>query len=126
MYTVNQEFYGHLINPDQYNIKLTRPDFYMLLTNRPDWEQRYIHPEYIEQLKPNFTFNQPCPDVYWIPIGTEQFCDDLVAIMEGYGKWSDGSNNVCVLFQLFLSILLIKTINLGYKATKWIRSGANT
>lgn len=102
MYTLNLDFYGHLMNPDEYNTQLTRPDFYMMLTNRADWENRYIHPDYAEHLTPNFTFKQPCPDVYWVPIATDEFCDDMVAIMEGFGKWSDGSNNVWMFFFFLL------------------------
>ena len=37
---------------------------------------------------------QPCQDVFWFPMTTERFCDDLVAEMENFGKWSDGSNSV--------------------------------
>lgn len=81
------------MNGDHYNTVLARPDFYMLFDNRPDWEERYIHKEYSKQLEPNVTFQQPCPDVYWFPIVTEKFCDDLVAIVEHNGKWSDGTNN---------------------------------
>lgn len=92
MNILNLEHYGHLINDEYFNIKQTRPDFYMLLSNQADWEQRYIHPEYVELLKPNQTFQQPCTDVYWFPIATDQFCDDMVAIMEGFGKWSGGTN----------------------------------
>lgn len=36
---------------------------------------------------------QPCPDVYWFPIVTEEFCDNLVAMMEDFGQWSGGKNN---------------------------------
>ena len=37
-------------------------------------------------------FPQPCPDVFWYPLFTEQFCDEIVAEMEHLGAWSDGSN----------------------------------
>lgn len=37
---------------------------------------------------------QPCPDVYWFPIVNEKFTKELVAVMEAFGKWSDGSNHV--------------------------------
>ena len=30
--------------------------------------------------------------MYWFPIFTEKFCEELVAEAENYGKWSDGSN----------------------------------
>ncbi|XP_037906818.1 procollagen-lysine,2-oxoglutarate 5-dioxygenase [Hermetia illucens] len=93
MYIINTKTYGHLVNDEDFNLKNTRPDFYTFFTNQRDWEQRYIHPDYAEQFNPNFTHKQPCPDVYWIPIVTEKFCKDLVAIMEAYGKWSDGSNH---------------------------------
>lgn len=92
MYIINDRDYAHLVNSDNFDITVARPDFYTLLTNQKDWEQRYIHPEYYEQLKPNVTYLQPCPDVYWLRIGTERFCQDMVAIMENYGKWSDGTN----------------------------------
>ncbi|XP_037038309.1 procollagen-lysine,2-oxoglutarate 5-dioxygenase isoform X2 [Bradysia coprophila] len=93
LYSMNLKHYGHLMNGEHYNTVLARPDFYMLFDNRPDWEQRYIHKEYSAHLEPNVTFKQPCPDVYWFPIVTEKFCDDLVAIVENHGKWSDGSNS---------------------------------
>ena len=32
-------------------------------------------------------------DVYWFPIVTEEFCDDLIAMMEDYGEWSGGRYN---------------------------------
>lgn len=37
---------------------------------------------------------QPCPDVYWFPIVTPRFCNELVDIVETFGKWSTGSNYV--------------------------------
>lgn len=92
-YTTNFAHYGHLMNGDNFNTVLARPDFYMLFDNRPDWEERYIHKEYSKLFGENVTFKQPCPDVYWFPIVSERFCDDLVAIAENNGKWSDGSNN---------------------------------
>lgn len=92
MYVYNEEHYGHLVNNEDFNPMLTQPEFYMLMSNQMDWENRYLHREYLDQLKPNRTYKQPCPDVYWFPIGNERFCDDLVKIVETYGKWSDGSN----------------------------------
>lgn len=37
---------------------------------------------------------KPCPDVFWFPIVTEQFCKEFIEIMENFGQWSDGTNNV--------------------------------
>lgn len=92
MHTLNLADYGHLINADTYNTLLARPDFYMMLSNRDDWERKYIHEEYAALLEPNVTYQEPCPDVYWFPIVSDHFCDDLVAIMENFGKWSSGDN----------------------------------
>lgn len=92
MHVINIENYGHLVNNEEFNPMLTQPEFYMLRTNQMDWEYRYLHPEYLNLLKPNQTYKQPCPDVYWFPIASERFCDDLVKIVEKFGKWSDGSN----------------------------------
>lgn len=36
----------------------------------------------------------PCPDVYWFPVASPRFCQELIEICETYGKWSDGSNKV--------------------------------
>lgn len=93
MHLYNMDHFGHLVNTDTFNPLLTHPEFYELLTNQRDWENRYIHREYYEQLVPNKTHKQPCTDVYWFPIATEQFADDLVDIVEKYGKWSDGTNS---------------------------------
>lgn len=93
MFVTNDQFYGHLVNGETYNPLLTRPDFYTMLSNPRDWEQRYLHPDYASQLLPDAVHRQPCPDVYWFAMVTERFCDDLVAIMEAFGKWSDGSSN---------------------------------
>lgn len=31
--------------------------------------------------------------MYWFPIVTERFCNELVHMVEAFGKWSDGSNH---------------------------------
>lgn len=93
MYIINDRVYGHLVNSENFNTNVTRPDFYTLFSNKFEWIQKYIHKNYTKQLAANYTYNQPCPDVFWFQIVTDQFCDDLIAIMENYGKWSDGSNS---------------------------------
>ncbi|KAH8411190.1 hypothetical protein KR222_010054, partial [Zaprionus bogoriensis] len=93
MYINNQRYYGHLVNADNFNSTVTRPDFHTLLSNRYDWALKYIHPNYSAQLNESAVIPQPCPDVFWFQIVTDAFCDDLVAIMEAHGGWSDGSNN---------------------------------
>ena len=32
--------------------------------------------------------------MYWFPIVSEKYCDDLIKTMEAFGKWSGGTNQV--------------------------------
>jgi procollagen-lysine,2-oxoglutarate 5-dioxygenase, invertebrate len=93
MFVSNINYYGHLINTDAFDTKRTRPDFYEFFTNSYDWEKRYIHKSYFDQLLPESVPKQPCTDVFWFPIASEIFCETLIDIMETFGKWSDGSPN---------------------------------
>lgn len=93
MYITNINDYGHLINPDNFDIKKTRPEFYELFSNQFDWEKRFIRPDYWDQLLKENVPAQPCPDVFQFPIGTEHFTNSMIDIMEAFGKWSDGSNS---------------------------------
>ncbi|XP_006564743.1 procollagen-lysine,2-oxoglutarate 5-dioxygenase 3 isoform X1 [Apis mellifera] len=93
MYVSNRLDFGHLVNPDSYDITLTHPDLYQIIDNKLDWERRYIHENYSENFNSNQTPLQPCPDVYWFPIVNERFTKELIDVMENFGKWSDGSNH---------------------------------
>lgn len=93
MYVSNLNDYGHLINPDNFDIKRTRPEFYELFSNQFDWEKRFIRPEYYKELLKETVPAQPCPDVYQFPVGTDHFTDSLIDIMEAFGRWSDGSSS---------------------------------
>ncbi|KAL0277165.1 UNVERIFIED_CONTAM: hypothetical protein PYX00_004535 [Menopon gallinae] len=92
MYVSNRIDFGHLINPQNFDPSRTHPDFYEIFDNKWDWEQRYLHENYSENLNPDNKPLQPCPDVYWFPVASPRFCRELIEIMEAYGKWSDGSN----------------------------------
>ncbi|EDV97127.1 GH16659, partial [Drosophila grimshawi] len=92
MYVSNQRYLGHLVNAENFNSTVVRPDFHTLFSNRYDWTIKYIQPNYSAQLNESMVIPQPCPDVYWLHIVTDAFCDDLVAIMEAFGKWSEGKN----------------------------------
>lgn len=50
-----------------------------------------MSPTRISQPRPPL---QPCPDVYWFPLLSEQMCDELVEEMESYGQWSGGRHEV--------------------------------
>ena len=66
----------------------------VLYFNRNDWEKRYLHENYSLSLEEGFVPQQPCPDVFWFPIISDRFADELVAEMEAFGAWSDGTNKV--------------------------------
>ncbi|XP_076180900.1 procollagen lysyl hydroxylase isoform X1 [Ptiloglossa arizonensis] len=93
MYVNNRFDFGHLVNPESYDITMVNPNLYQIFDNKLDWERRYIHENYSENFNPKQTPLQPCPDVYWFPIVNEKFTNELVEIMETFGKWSDGTNN---------------------------------
>ncbi|XP_077301869.1 procollagen lysyl hydroxylase [Arctopsyche grandis] len=93
MYIMNEKDYGHLIDPETYDVTLTNPDVYQIFENKWDWEQRYIHAQYPENFNLEKKPAQPCPDVYWFPMTTTRFCKEYIEIMEAFGKWSDGAND---------------------------------
>ncbi|XP_052759652.1 multifunctional procollagen lysine hydroxylase and glycosyltransferase LH3-like isoform X2 [Mya arenaria] len=93
MFVTNRDWYGHLINTDDVDIKRKHPELYQIFNNPLDWERRYIHENYSQSLAPDSVIEQPCPDVFYFPIMTEMFCDEIVEEMEYYGGWSGGKNN---------------------------------
>lgn len=92
MYIVNEQNYGHIVDDSEFDPTRTKPDFYSLPTNQLDWEKRYLHPEYHLQVNESYKQIQPCTDVFWLKAVTEEFCDDLIDIMETFGQWSSGTN----------------------------------
>lgn len=97
MYVSNRMDFGHLVNPENFDITRASPEMYEIFDNRYDWEQRYIHENYTENFNPNKTALQPCPDVYWFPVTTMRFCKDLINLVETFGQWSDGKNSVSLI-----------------------------
>ncbi|XP_018363864.1 PREDICTED: procollagen-lysine,2-oxoglutarate 5-dioxygenase 1 isoform X1 [Trachymyrmex cornetzi] len=93
MYVNNRLEFGHLVDPDTYDIRLIYPDMYQIMENKLDWEKRYIHPNYSENFNPDKKPIQPCPDVYWFPIVNLRFTKELVGVVETFGQWSDGTNH---------------------------------
>ncbi|XP_045469942.1 procollagen-lysine,2-oxoglutarate 5-dioxygenase [Harmonia axyridis] len=92
MHATNRIDFGHLVNPESFDITRTEPDMYQIFDNQRDWEARYIHPDYPENFNIEKKPQQPCPDVYWFPIATKKFCKSLITMMEAFGKWSEGKN----------------------------------
>ncbi|VDK32100.1 unnamed protein product [Taenia asiatica] len=95
MYVDNRVQFGRLTNPTTFGLVHLHNDLWQLFDNPVDWEEAYIHPDYYKFTNKSITkddFEQPCQDVFWVPLMSELFCRQLVEEMEHYGKWSDGSN----------------------------------
>ncbi|VDK32099.1 unnamed protein product [Taenia asiatica] len=95
LFVDNRKDFGHLVNPETYTLNHLHNDLWQIFDNPTDWEERYIHPEYFRFVNASTTladFEQPCPDVFWVPLMSETFCKQLIEEMEHFGKWSDGSN----------------------------------
>lgn len=102
-FVANTHDFGHLIDPTDYNTTLKYPDFYQLELNKPDWEREYLHENYTdlfderdedETTYPNrIRLEQPCQDVYWFPLVSDKFADQLIEMMEQFGQWSSGQNH---------------------------------
>ncbi|GAB6033651.1 hypothetical protein CHUAL_013714 [Chamberlinius hualienensis] len=108
LFATNTEDFGHLLNTDTFNVLLKNPEMYQIFDNKFDWEARYIHENFSKNLDPNIPLPTPCPDVYWFPVVTPRYCQELIGIMENFGKWSDGSNSVRCLIGVTLKISWLK------------------
>ncbi|OBS64584.1 hypothetical protein A6R68_06880, partial [Neotoma lepida] len=86
----NQHEFGRLLATSRYDIDHLHPDLWQIFDNPVDWKEQYIHENYSRALDGEGLVEQPCPDVYWFPLLTEQMCDELVEEMEHYGQWSGG------------------------------------
>ncbi|XP_041987730.1 procollagen-lysine,2-oxoglutarate 5-dioxygenase isoform X2 [Aricia agestis] len=93
MHVSNEFHYGHLVNPETFDISRTNPDIYQVFDNKLEWERRYLNPLYLENFEEGKKHAMPCPDVYWFPLVSMRFCNEWIEVMEAFGKWSDGSNN---------------------------------
>lgn len=92
MYAVNIEAsYGHLLKLEAVTTHLHN-DLWQVAVNPLDWELRYLHPQYYEALNKSFVNEMPCTDVYWIPLFTDRFSQELIDEMENFGDWSGGKN----------------------------------
>ncbi|XP_062612335.1 multifunctional procollagen lysine hydroxylase and glycosyltransferase LH3-like [Saccostrea cucullata] len=94
MYATNRKIHGHLVEFDDMETSHLHNDLYQIFQNPYDWEQKYIHENYSKSLEVESIKElvQPCPDVFWFPIVTNRFADELVAEMEHANQWSGGKN----------------------------------
>uniref|UniRef100_A0A4W4EDI2 procollagen-lysine 5-dioxygenase n=1 Tax=Electrophorus electricus TaxID=8005 RepID=A0A4W4EDI2_ELEEL len=91
MYITNRHEFGRLLSTANYNTSHFHNDLWQIFENPLDWKEKYIHPNYTQIFSENHV-EQPCPDVFWFPVLTEQACDELVEEMENYGSWSGGKH----------------------------------
>ncbi|XP_058038161.1 multifunctional procollagen lysine hydroxylase and glycosyltransferase LH3 [Ahaetulla prasina] len=87
----NRDDFGRLLSTNRYNTSRLHPELWQITENPLDWQEKYIHENYSRVLEGEF-FEQPCPDVYWFPVFTDQMCDDLVEEAEHFGRWSGGKH----------------------------------
>ena len=106
LFVTNRLDWGHLISADKFNTSHIYNELYEMVNNRWDWEKRYLHANYSQNLDPNINVTQvtnqfpltlsqllkhflfqPCYNVFWFPMLTERFCDELVNEMENFGQW---------------------------------------
>jgi len=92
LHVSNRLNFGHMVNNEDFQTSHLHNELWEMERNRYDWELRYLHPNYSASLETDFKPEMPCPDVYWFPMFTEQFCDEFIEEAEYFGKWSDGSN----------------------------------
>ncbi|CAI5441459.1 unnamed protein product [Caenorhabditis angaria] len=96
LYVNNEKEHGFLIVSDEFaeHIQMGKwhPEMWQIFENRKLWEQRYVHADYFKLLEEGSIVDQACPDVYDYPLMSERYCEEMIEEMEGFGKWSDGSN----------------------------------
>nr|XP_020137209.1 procollagen-lysine,2-oxoglutarate 5-dioxygenase 3-like [Microcebus murinus] len=86
----NPQEFGRLLATSWYDTDHLHPDLWQIFDNPLDWKEQYIHENYSQALEGQEIVEQPCPDVYWFPLLSDQMCDELVEEMEQYGQWSGG------------------------------------
>ncbi|XP_060029419.1 multifunctional procollagen lysine hydroxylase and glycosyltransferase LH3 isoform X2 [Erinaceus europaeus] len=86
----NRQEFGRLLATARYDTDHLHPDLWQIFHNPVDWREQYIHENYSRALEGDGLVEQPCPDVYWFPLLSEQMCDELVEEMEHFGQWSGG------------------------------------
>ncbi|KAL9971421.1 hypothetical protein ACROYT_G023941 [Oculina patagonica] len=90
MYATNLHEFGRLLETENYNTNHLHNDLWELFDNRVDWEEKYIHENYSQNLNLSIPIEEPCPDVYWFPLVTDTFAIQLIEEMEHFGDWSGG------------------------------------
>jgi hypothetical protein len=102
MYMTNLKPHGYLVAITEEQAKAPPPSIttgevslYDIFTRRVEWEEKYLHPEYLKfksSASEKLPYAELCPDIYNFPLFSEIFCRELISRMETYGKWSKGKD----------------------------------
>ncbi|EDQ85830.1 uncharacterized protein MONBRDRAFT_28874 [Monosiga brevicollis MX1] len=87
----NQESFGTLIDPTNFDSRKTHPDMFLVEANPEPWADIYIHPDYQPYKKLDFVQGR-CWDIYNFPLFSEQFCGEMIQWAETMNLWSGGDN----------------------------------
>ncbi|XP_018425244.1 PREDICTED: procollagen-lysine,2-oxoglutarate 5-dioxygenase 2 [Nanorana parkeri] len=87
MYITNRHEFGRLLSTANYNISHYNNDLWQIFENPVDWKLKYINANYSKIFTESIV-EQPCPDVFWFPVFSDQACDEIVEEMEHNGQWS--------------------------------------
>nr|CDS25585.1 procollagen lysine 2 oxoglutarate 5 dioxygenase [Hymenolepis microstoma] len=93
LYVDNREEFGHLTNPETYNTTHLHNDLWQIFDNPLDWEEKYIHPLYHKFANASITkedMDQPCTDVFMLPLMSETFCKQLIEEVEHFRSLESG------------------------------------
>jgi procollagen-lysine,2-oxoglutarate 5-dioxygenase len=90
MYVSNMNIYGYISDTP---IEKSYDEITIYDYDNKHWECKYIHPEYIKNVNKLLSIStEPCKDVFYFPIFTELFCNEVIARCNE-NTWSDGKND---------------------------------
>ncbi|KRZ19517.1 Procollagen-lysine,2-oxoglutarate 5-dioxygenase 3 [Trichinella pseudospiralis] len=92
IYLIRKDRLSLLLSAYSYNVKNDPDMSFTQFCREKEWEERYLDEKYWDTLNNDYQFELPCPDVYHFPLFSKQFCKEMIAVMENYGRWSSGSN----------------------------------
>lgn len=92
MYVDNLVSFGRILATDSFVTTRKHSDMFEMITNKLDWEEKYLHPDYYKLKTPEWKMEEPCTDVFWVPLFSETFSTHLWQECEHFGEWSGGGH----------------------------------
>jgi GR25 family glycosyltransferase involved in LPS biosynthesis len=103
MYLCNFDLYAELFDPsmieptvDIINEEpIQNVSIYDVASKKELWEKKYLHPKYYSVLNNvnKIDYEELCPDIYNFPLFSQEFCTEIIDIMEKSNSWSGGKDN---------------------------------